>query len=194
MGLGILRGQRRHIQGAATQDAAVQNTDLVFLKHFSQVIATLVVITLLLIVVSWKIYDAQDFHAENPAKAQQAALRIAPVAGVYSGDTGRAALVAAQEAAKAALSASVAFDGALDGALIYQNVCTACHGTGAGGAPQPTREAWASRIATGLEILVRHAVDGYQGPAGIMPAKGGRVDLTDEQVKVTVEYMVAKYR
>ncbi len=172
----------------------MQNTDLVFLKHFSQVIATLVVITLLLIVAAWKIYDAQGFHADNPAKAQQAALRIAPVAGVYSGDTGRAALVAAQEAAKAAAAASVAFEGALDGALIYQNVCIACHGAGVGGAPLPTREAWAPRIATGLEILVKHAVEGYQGAAGVMPAKGGRGDLTDEQVKVTVEYMIAKYR
>ncbi len=172
----------------------MQNTDIVFLKHFSQVIASLVVITLLLIVVAWKIYDVQGLHLDNPAKSQVIEQRLAPVGGVYSGDTGRAALVAAQEAAKAALAASVAFDGALDGALIYQNVCTACHGTGAGGAPLPTRESWAPRIATGLEILVKHAIEGYQGVAGVMPAKGGRGDLTDEQVKVTVEYMVAKYR
>jgi cytochrome c5 len=102
--------------------------------------------------------------------------------------------MAAEAAAKAAAAASVAFEGALDGELIYKNVCAACHDTGAGGAPKADKAAWAPRIAQGLETLVKHAVEGFQGNAGIMPAKGGRADLTDEQVKVTVEYMVDKYR
>lgn len=172
----------------------MQKTDSIFLKHFAQVIAALFAVMVLLILGAWYIYDRQGYHVENPAKAAEVTKRIAPVAAVYSGDTGRAAIVAAQEAAKAALAASVAFDGALDAELIYKNVCAACHDTGAGGAPKADKAAWAPRIAQGLEILVKHAIEGYQGSAGVMPAKGGRADLTDEQVKVTVEWMVEKYR
>jgi cytochrome c5 len=172
----------------------VQNTDAVFLKHFTQIIAGLFAIMVVLIVVAWIIYDRQGFHDANPAKEAEVSRRLAPVGGVYAGDTGRAAMVAAQEAARAAMAAKVAFEGALDGELIYNNVCSACHQTGAGGAPLPTREAWAPRIAQGLDTLVKHAVEGYQGNAGVMPAKGGRLDLTDEQVKVTVEYLVKKYQ
>lgn len=174
--------------------SAVQKTDLVFLKHFALVIAALFALMVLLIIGAWKIYDAQGFHDENPVVAAEASRRIAPVAGSYSGDTGRAAIMAAEAAAKAAAAASVAFEGALDGELIYKNVCAACHDTGAGGAPKADKAAWAPRIAQGLDTLVKHAVEGFQGNAGIMPAKGGRADLTDEQVKVTVEYMVNKYR
>ena len=172
----------------------VQKTDLVFLKHFALVIAALFALMVLLIIGAWKIYDAQGFHEDNPVLAAEASRRIAPVADSYSGDTGRAAILAAEAAAKAAATASVAFDGALDAELIYKNVCAACHDTGAGGAPKSDKAAWAPRIAQGLDTLVKHAVEGFQGAGGIMPAKGGRADLTDEQVKVTVEYMVNKYR
>ncbi len=172
----------------------MQTTDSIFLKHFALVIAALFAVMVLLILGAWYIYDRQGYHVENPAKAAEVTKRIAPVAAVYSGDTGRAAIVAAQEAAKAALAASVAFDGALDAELIYKNVCAACHDTGAGGAPKSDKAAWAPRIAKGLETLVKHAVEGFQGDGGVMPAKGGRADLTDEQVKVTVEWMVEKYR
>lgn len=172
----------------------MQNTDSVFLKHFTQIIAGLFAIMIVLIVVAWFIYDGQGFHENNPAKEAEVSRRIAPVGGVFAGDTGRAAIVAAQEAAKAAMAAQVAFEGKLDGELIYNNVCAACHQTGAGGAPMPTRDAWSPRIAQGLDTLVKHAVEGFQGNAGVMPAKGGRLDLTDEQVEVTVEYMVKKYQ
>jgi cytochrome c5 len=172
----------------------VQKTDLVFLKHFAQVIAGLFALMVVLIIGAWVIYDRQGFHEDNPAKAAEVSRRIAPVADAYSGDTGRAAILAAEAAAKAAATASVAFDGALDAELIYKNVCAACHDTGAGGAPKSDKAAWAPRIAQGLDILVKHAVEGFQGAGGIMPAKGGRADLTDEQVKITVEYMVDKYR
>jgi cytochrome c5 len=172
----------------------VQKTDIVFLKHFAQVIAGLFVLMLLFIAAAWWIYHRQGFNEVNPAADKQLQARIAPVGAVFAGESGRAAMVAAQEAAKAAATASVAFDGALDGALIYQNVCSACHANGVAGAPAPTAAAWAPRIAQGLDTLVKHAVEGFQGPAGLMPAKGGRADLTDEQVKVTVEYMIAKYQ
>jgi cytochrome c5 len=45
-------------------------------------------------------------------------------------------------------------------------------------------------VAQGMDTLVKHAVEGYQGPAGLMPAKGGNPSLTNEQVASTVQWMV----
>jgi cytochrome c5 len=164
------------------------------MKHFAQLIAALAVLTVILIIGAWVIYDRLGLHDENPVRVAETNARIAPVAGVFAGETGRSAMLAAQEAARAAAAARVAFEGALDGALIYDRVCAACHLTGAGGAPAPTAAAWAPRKAKGLETLVANAINGFRGDAGLMPAKGGRPDLTDEQVRVTVEYMLDKYK
>ena len=51
-------------------------------------------------------------------------------------------------------------------------------------------DAWTARIAQGMDVLKDHAINGYTGELGYMPAKGGRVDLSDEEVAAAVEYMV----
>ena len=43
-----------------------------------------------------------------------------------------------------------------------------------------------------METLVDHAINGFTGEAGYMPPKGGRLDLSDEEVTAAVEYMVAE--
>ena len=120
--------------------------------------------------------------------------RIRGVGGVYAGSTGAAAAAAAQAAAAEAAAGQVAYDGTLDGAVIYNNLCSACHGSGAGGAPKLERAAWTARIAQGMDVLHVHAIDGYQGSAGLMPAKGGNPALTDEQVIATVDWMLAQFQ
>ena len=70
----------------------------------------------------------------------------------------------------------------------------ACHTTGAGGAPKLIAAEWDVRISQGEEVILQHAIEGYTGEKGLMPAKGGRTDLTDEQVKVTVEFMLANLK
>ncbi|MGH8614345.1 MAG: c-type cytochrome [Gammaproteobacteria bacterium] len=78
------------------------------------------------------------------------------------------------------------------GKKTYDEACTVCHGTGAAGAPKlGDPDAWAARIAQGVEVLYDHAINGFQGKAGIMPPKGGRVDLDDDAIKAAVDYMVA---
>jgi len=164
----------------------VRHHDLVFLKHFSQVIGILVGITIALIILG---YYINGLKPEEPSKAAVAATkaRIQPVGAVYAGATGAAAqAAAAAEAAKGA----VAFEGTLDGAVIYSGVCTGCHGTGALGAPPLAKAAWGARIAQGVDVLHKHAIEGYKGAAGTMPAKGGMAALSDEQVKVTVDWML----
>ena len=51
-------------------------------------------------------------------------------------------------------------------------------------------EAWSARIAKGVDALYANSINGYQGEAGIMPAKGGRADLSDAQVRAAVDHMV----
>ncbi|MEM7053392.1 MAG: c-type cytochrome [Pseudomonadota bacterium] len=106
---------------------------------------------------------------------------------VYAGETGRAAAAEAAALAAAEVSAQVAFEGSLDGGMIYDQVCAACHTTGAAGAPMLVSADWTTRLGQGEDVLVEHAINGI----GTMPAKGGRMDLSDEQVRASVEYMLA---
>ena len=80
---------------------------------------------------------------------------------------------------------------ALSGEEVYNSACIACHMTGAGGAPLlGDVDAWEARVAQGKPLLVQRAVEGYMGEIGIMPAKGGRLDLSDEEVENAVGYML----
>jgi cytochrome c5 len=82
---------------------------------------------------------------------------------------------------------------AIDGASVYQNACMACHAAGIAGAPRVgDAAAWAERIAQGNETLYTNAIQGLQGQAGVMPAKGGNMSLSDDEVKAAVDHMVAQ--
>lgn len=80
----------------------------------------------------------------------------------------------------------------LTGQQVYKNVCVACHSPpGVGGAPALGNvEAWAPRIATGMDTLTAHALNGFTGKTGVMPRKGERPDLSDEEIIEAVKYMV----
>jgi cytochrome c5 len=170
----------------------VRNHDLVFLKHFSQVIGILVAITIGLILLGLYLNRVDD--VENPAAKAAMIERLQPVGAVYAGSTGAAAQAAAQAAALEAAAGQVAYEGTLDGSVIYGNLCSACHTSGAGGAPKLETAAWTARIAQGVDTLHQHAIEGYTGSAGLMPAKGGNPALTDEQVIATVDWMVANLK
>lgn len=80
-----------------------------------------------------------------------------------------------------------------EGKRIFDKTCGLCHGAGVGGAPRPGDKAnWAPRIAQGTETLHRHALEGFNGAAGYMPARGGGAAVTDAEVKAGVDYMVAQ--
>ncbi len=77
------------------------------------------------------------------------------------------------------------------GKAVYDGSCFACHSTGAGGAPKMgDKAAWADRIAQGEATLAEHAIKGFQGKTGMMPPKGGKADLSDDDVKAAISYMV----
>ena len=78
--------------------------------------------------------------------------------------------------------------------MIYQNLCGACHTGGVGGAPMLTAAGMGARASKGADTLHKHAIEGFTGDAGIMPARGGNAGLTDEQVIATVDWMLANVK
>jgi cytochrome c5 len=162
---------------------------MVFLKHFSMVILFLVGVTVVLLVFAHYMHGLHPVEVDPQVEARLAE-RIKPVGAVYAGETGKAAMAAAAEAARVAAASQVAYEGTLDGSVIFGKLCGACHTSGVGGAPMLTQAAWAPRLAQGVETLVKHAIEGYQGEAGLMPARGGNPSLTDAQIDASVKWMI----
>lgn len=76
------------------------------------------------------------------------------------------------------------------GKSVYGKTCALCHAAGVAGAPKPGDKAdWAPRIAQGKDLLYKHAMEGFTGSKGVMPARGGSTTLTDDEVKAAVDYM-----
>ncbi len=100
----------------------------------------------------------------------------------------------AEPAARAEPAEPVASAPSLDlanGEQIYTKACVVCHLMGIIGAPKFGDKAiWAPRIEKGMDTLVTNAVKGFTGETGVMPAKGGQTQLTDEEVKNAVAYML----
>ena len=80
----------------------------------------------------------------------------------------------------------------VSGRTIYMAECALCHNEGEEGAPSLEDAAeWETRKAKGIAVLVDHAINGFTGEDGEMPARGGTDSLTDEEVSNAVNYMVA---
>ncbi len=81
------------------------------------------------------------------------------------------------------------------GTATYDQYCSICHNVGVGGAPKlDDADAWVSRTEKGMPVLMANAINGVSSANGVMPAKGGFVHLSDEQVNAAVEYMVEASR
>lgn len=86
----------------------------------------------------------------------------------------------------------VAAPASAPGAKTYKSTCSICHKSGLHGAPRfGNREDWVTRTANGNEPLYDHAIKGFKGNKGIMPARGSNYKLSDDEVKAAVDYMVA---
>lgn len=82
---------------------------------------------------------------------------------------------------------------AADGQAVYGKSCTVCHATGVAGAPKLGDKAdWGPRVAQGKNVLYTHAIKGFTGKKGTMPPKGGMTQLSDDDVKAAVDYMVGQ--
>jgi len=80
---------------------------------------------------------------------------------------------------------------AASGEATFKSVCKVCHASGVMGAPKMGSSAdWSPRVAKGMDVLEENAIKGFKGKKGMMPAKGGRSSLSDDEVKAAVAYMV----
>ena len=79
------------------------------------------------------------------------------------------------------------------GEAAFKKTCAMCHQSGVAGAPKLGSQAdWGPRIAQGKDVLYKHALEGFTGEKGMMPAKGGNTAMTEDEVKAAVDFMVQK--
>lgn len=117
------------------------------------------------------------------AEARAIAERIKPIGEVSVSDKGPMdSIIATANAA----------GGANKGKAVYDQACAACHAAGVAGAPKVgDKAAWKDRVAKGNATLYEHAIKGFQGKSGFMPAKGGNASLADADVKAAVDHMLS---
>lgn len=130
---------------------------------------------------------APDAKLDVNPNAPVAAAPAAAAAAAPSAATPASASSAPTTLAQAAPAGGKAEAGGA-GKATFDKVCTACHSTGALGAPKfGDKAAWGPRIAQGKEALYNSALHGKAA----MPAKGGNPSLSDADVKAAVDYMVS---
>ncbi|MGP9534733.1 MULTISPECIES: c-type cytochrome [unclassified Halomonas] len=118
-------------------------------------------------------------YAQDDVARDAIAERLAPV--------GQLCLQGEDCGTAAAPAAAASSGGDIDGEGIYGNVCSACHESGAAGAPiRGEEEAWAERTEQGFATLLEHSINGI----GAMPARGGNPNLSDEEMEAVTAYMV----
>lgn len=160
--------------------------DQAFFRNFTIVVVILAIMMVFFIIAA-NIVGDQVSYGDASAKQNEVAERTAPVGEVrLEGET------APDEAAAAAEGEQVAAtDEPKSGKTVYESTCAACHSGALPGAPAIGKaEDWAPRIDKGMDTLYKHAIEGFQGEGGMMPAKGGNTALSDAEVKAAVDYMV----
>ena len=169
--------------------------DTHFFNVFSLVIGLLVTVAILLFafarVVASHTQEKQMVIDRQYKKSVEE--RIQPLGKIAVAGQDNSALAIKAPSATAQAGAAMAMP--KTGVELFQQACSACHGQGIAGAPKAgDAAAWAPRIAQGKNMLYQHALQGFQGKSGMMPAKGGRVDVPDDLVRQAVDHMVEMSR
>ena len=75
------------------------------------------------------------------------------------------------------------------GIQVYEAGCVACHGKTTQGAPIPgDKQDWDERLALGgMNQIMEHTINGY---GEYMPARGGCLDCSGEELEAAVKYMI----
>jgi cytochrome c5 len=170
----------------------VSKADDVFYRQFGIVLLALVLFTVIVFFTARTIgSNTFERMQSSPHAVQQ---RIEPIGQARVGEP--AEVVAAAPAATAAApapepasAATTAASAGEAGESVYKKACIVCHAAGVAGAPKfGDKGAWEPRLAQGIEALYGSALKGK----GAMPAKGGNMSLSDDDVKSAVRYMLGE--
>ncbi len=160
--------------------------DKQFMVQFSSVIGVLAVIAVACIILAI-IFGRSETDPNDPVAQKVIEERIKPVGEVYVGSVPPEALAQSQAQAEKQTAQAAGAPKFSSGKEVYEAVCQVCHTTGAAGAPKlGDKAAWTKYLDKGIEGNYQAAING----AGAMPAKGGRGDISDEDVKSAVDYIV----
>lgn len=133
------------------------------------VLAFVVPIVLIVLLVTYVASDSKPAAGSSGMSAEAVAQRLQPIG-----------MVEVRDAATASAPQT--------GEQVFTAVCSACHTSGAAGAPKVGDEAaWAPRIKTGYDALLASALNGK----GAMPKQGGG-DHSDFEIGRAVVYMANK--
>ena len=172
------------------------------LKTFFDTLTTLVVVT---VVILSFFYTIHFFVTENKmyisTEGGDVSARTAPVGRVrVAGQTGMdetAAMTTETVALSGSETSAAPQSSQNTGQRVYNSLCFTCHGSesGAGGLPNIPHfgdaAAWSGRIAQGSALLYERALNGFTGNSGIpMPARGGNPNLSDDEIRAAVDFIV----
>jgi cytochrome c5 len=169
----------------------VSKHDSHFFNVFSVVLGLLVVFAVLMFALAHYVGQHQQNAQvlQEPRLQQAIAARTGVPARIAVAGQDNSALAIAPVSTATTTAVAVVFK---DGTEVFEGACKACHGLGIAGAPKAgDHAAWAPRIAKGKTTLYEHAIKGFTGTAGAMPAKGGRTDVSDDLIKAAVDHMVS---
>ena len=135
----------------------------------------LIVWVLVMIFIGYKSFTTSDSSHSNPMVDNAVLERIKPVGDVRIDTSNMVASAESNESSKRS------------GEEIYNSKCAGCHTSGVMGAPKyASLEDWSTRIDLGLEKLTLSAIAGKGG----MPPRGTCMDCTDNEIEVTVQYIL----
>ena len=160
--------------------------DRVFFYNYSIVIGLLAVMIIVFLVLA--LYLGVDEDAVALKQSTKVSANTVPVGVVNLLDEDAEAVEAATVATVAAVEEPMDM-----GQRVYNGLCISCH-NGLPNIPKVgDKAAWESRIAQGMALLYEHSIKGFISEGGLiaMPPKGGNLNLSDEEVKAAVDYMVA---
>ncbi len=159
--------------------------DRVFFYNYSIVIGLLAVMIIIFLVLAF--YLGVDEDAIALKQSTKVSANTVPVGEVNVLDE------TMEEMEMVAVTTAVNGEAVDLGQRVYQGLCISCH-NGLPGIPKVgDMAAWESRIAQGMALMYERAIKGFISEGGIiaMPPKGGNINLTDEEVKAAVDFMVA---
>lgn len=162
--------------------------DKVFFRNFSLALGFIAVMMVAFFVV------ANFAGSDDEANAKMRAAEVAEVTAPVGEVTADGEEVAEEAPVEAVADAGGSEEASGDvGETVYKGLCVNCHGIAAMAAMIPQTgdaAAWEARIAKGIDTLYDHAINGFTGDMGMMPAKGSNPALSDDEVKAAVDYIV----